>query len=193
MKNNKLFLALMIFLFGSQLLMAQKFTPITYKKGDLSFNAGVGFLPTASSANVNAKIPPLSLSANYRVSKNASVGAFAAFASTSFRSDLPKHAVIPRSSDSQQFMVGARGSVHYDLNKTTFYGGLMLGYNQERMVTDIPESMEDEIPVFPVVTKGKAIYTAFIGTQHMLTKSLGLYGEVGYGISIFNLGLSFKL
>lgn len=193
MKNNKLFLALMIFLFGSQLMMAQKFPAPTYNKGEFTINAGVGFLPTASSANVNSKIPPLSLAANYRVSKNASVGAFAAFASTSFRSNLPKHAVIPRSSDSQQFMVGARASVHYDVNKTSFYGGLMLGYNQERMVTDIPVTMEDEIPMFPVVTKGKAIYSAFIGTQHMLTKNLGLYGEVGYGISIFNLGLSLKL
>lgn len=183
----------MILCFGFQLANAQKFELPAFKKGDIVINGGIGFLPTANSPNVSSVVPPLSLSASYRVSKNAAIGAFAAYGSTQFRSDLPAHAVIPRSSDSNQFMIGARASVHYDVNKTSFYGGLMLGYNRESMVTDIPVVENDELPVYPTVTNGKAIYSAFLGTQHMLTKHLGIYGEVGYGISIFNVGFTLKL
>ncbi len=193
MKNNKLFFALMTFFFASQIASAQPFDPPAYKKGDFIMNAGIGLLPTAASPNMTSVVPPLSLSANYRVSKNASVGVFAAFASTSFSSDLPEHKVIPRSSDSQQFMLGVRSSVHYDINKTSFYGGLMLGYNSVSKVTNIPVIVGNDELTYPTTTNGKVIYSAFIGGQQMLTKRLGVYGEVGYGVSIFNLGLSVKL
>ena len=36
-------------------------------------------------------------------------------------------------------------------------------------------------------------YQIFIGGRYLFTDKIGVYGEIGYGISLMNLGLSFKI
>lgn len=194
MKINKLFYVLVVFLFANQAVQAQQhpYDPI-YEKGEMVIGLGIGVLPTLASPTIRSTTPPISLNVNYRIAKKASIGAFAAYGATSFNSDLPEHAVIPRSSESKQYMFGVRGAAHYDVNKTDFYGGLMLGYSYEETITNISQPDNDEIPTDPVLKNGKVLYTAFLGVNQRLTNKLGVFGEVGYGVSIFKFGVNFKL
>ncbi len=197
MKINKLLSALCICFLAAQLASAQPFDLPAYNKGELVLSAGIGLLPTVGS-NIQSTLPPLSMNIDYRIAKRASIGAFAAYGESSFRSDLPEHKVIPRSSDTKQYMFGVRGAAHYDFNRTDFYGGLLLGYSREETVTNISTNNgpEDEIPQGdsnPVLTSGKVIYTAFIGLNQRLTNNIGIFGELGYGISIFKFGVNVKL
>jgi len=67
-------------------------------------------------------------------------------------------------------MAGVRTSVDYDINKTSFYGGLLLGYNRESMVINIPVIVGDDEVTYPTTNKGKVIYSAFIGGQQKDSK-----------------------
>ena len=183
----------MVLFLTCQLATAQQFDKPHFLKGELTLSAGVGLLPTFNSPTVSSEIPPLSLNLDYRIAKSASIGAFAAYGTTSFQSDLPDHAVIPRSSESTQYMFGVRAAAHHSVHKTDFYGGLMLGYNLEETVTNISQPQNDEVPRDPVIKNGKVIYTAFVGLNQRLTDRLGVFGEVGYGISILKFGVSLKL
>ena len=194
MKNNKLFFALTLLFLGSHFLSAQHYDAPLFLKGEFTLSAGVGVLPNINSRNIHSTLPPLSLNLDYRIAKRATIGAFASYAETSFQSDLPIHAVIPRSSESKQYLFGVRAAAHYDVNKTDFYGGFLLGYNYEETVTNILNPIpNDEVPEKPVFNNGKVIYTAFLGINQRLTNNLGVFGEVGYGISIFKFGLSWTL
>ncbi|MEL6636343.1 MAG: hypothetical protein AAFW73_04730 [Bacteroidota bacterium] len=195
MKINKLLFAFCLCFFAAQLATAQPFDVPYYNKGEVVLSAGIGLLPTVGS-NVQSELPPVSMNVDYRIAKRASIGAFAAYGSSTFRSDLPEHLVIPRSGETRQYMFGVRGAAHYDFKRTDFYGGLLLGYSREETVTNLSnQGPEDAIPQEqdPVLRSGKMIYTAYIGLNQRVTKRLGVFGELGYGISILKFGVNVKL
>ena len=60
--------------------MQAQFTKI--KKGDLDLAAGIGLVPTFASDRGKTIVPPSSVRLDYRVAKQFSLGAYAAFSST---------------------------------------------------------------------------------------------------------------
>ncbi|MCB9296040.1 MAG: hypothetical protein H6559_23395 [Lewinellaceae bacterium] len=39
---------------------------------------------------------------------------------------------------------------------------------------------------------GKVLYTGFFGGRYSLTENFGLFGELGFGISLASVGLSWR-
>jgi hypothetical protein len=86
------------------------------------------------------------------------------------------------------YVLGARGAFHYQfVEKLDTYGGLMLGYN---IATASWAGDGESIGTASGSTFG---YSLFVGARYFFKPKLGVYSEVGYGISYLSVGITFKL
>ncbi|MCF8359177.1 MAG: hypothetical protein K9H26_10485 [Prolixibacteraceae bacterium] len=83
-------------------------------------------------------------------------------------------------SNSSRILVGARGAFHYPfIDKLDTYAGLALGGRYS-------------IWTYSSNYFGLS-YGAFVGARYYMSESLALFGEAGYGLGYFTVGVSFKL
>jgi len=87
-------------------------------------------------------------------------------------------------------VVGARGAYHYNgftsVPKLDVYGGIMLGYNIVKYSSD-----GDDIAMANSYGSGMG-FSGFLGSRWFFSNSMGVYAELGYGVSVLNAGLTFK-
>ncbi len=97
-------------------------------------------------------------------------------------------------------VIGARASYHLNWwhgnDKLDLYGGVMLGYNigsysdkSTRTYNGVTSDYDDGVSY----TSSFATYSAFAGARYLFTEKFGVYGELGYGISYLNAGLTLML
>jgi hypothetical protein len=94
------------------------------------------------------------------------------------------------------FVIAARGAYHLDVlntDKAELYFGAIAGlriqtYKYETNSTDPYRNQYDlsQRNIYPALS-------LFVGGRWYFKPNIGLFGEVGYGISYLTLGLSFKL
>ena len=169
------------------------------KVGDSQVSAGIGLIPTFIGDNGKTIVPPLSVRYAYQVSEKFSLGAFASYSSTS-------SALIKNNDGStnlfntEMLMIGVRPAVHFlNLKNWDGYGGFSFGYNipMVDVATTTPEPQTGDdfkaTPTFYREAKNNFSYSGFIGATYFVKKNIGVYGEVGYGISLLNLGVTIKL
>ena len=154
-----------------------------YEKGQIDANLGVGF--GASFATGSVSLPPVSFSLDFGINDNISLGGYVGYSSSSedfsgFGGNYSwKYTYI---------IVGARGAYHFDLvDNMDTYAGLMLGYNVATVKYDGPSGN-----LFGTPSAGGIAYSAFFGARYHFGESFGVYGELGYGIAIFNVGVTMK-
>lgn len=156
-----------------------------FAKGQIDVNAGFGLMRTFYSG-LSTSIPPISVSAEYGITDEISVGGFLGYASAKDRiflddNDYAKYSFV---------IIGARGSYHLTIwDKMDTYAGLMLGYNvaSAKINSDL-----DYLDNYSVAASGFAL-SAYIGGRYNFNEKLGAYAELGYGIAVLNLGVTFKL
>jgi hypothetical protein len=170
---------------------------LSFKPGDIELAAGVGVISTYAKDGATTIAPPVNLRMDVRLSPNFSLGAYAAYASFERNGRiLPTGAVQDISNES--FQAGLRATAHGQVGeKFNIYGGGMLGYDMatvEESIDGQPKSKGDE-PSFirPEANNNALIYSAFIGATYYPKSNLGFFGEVGYGNSLLNVGVSFRL
>lgn len=77
---------------------------------------------------------------------------------------------------------------HFELNpKFDTYGGGMLGYNSVR------EKAEPNIQLIGETDTKGFTYTLLVGGRYRFTEHIGAFLELGYGVTVINLGLNIKL
>lgn len=86
-------------------------------------------------------------------------------------------------------VVGARSAYHYNGFANTpdldVYGGLMLSYNIVSYKADGYSGPN---------TYGSGLgFSAFLGGRWFFSEKMGVYAELGYGVSVINAGIAFKL
>lgn len=92
-------------------------------------------------------------------------------------------------------VVGARGTWHYnewhENDKLDTYGGLMLAYRAAsyKDETKYPQG----IVASSADTYSGISFTGLVGARYYFTDKIGAYLEVGYGVSVLQLGLAVKL
>ena len=95
--------------------------------------------------------------------------------------------------------LGIRGAIHaLRAERFDVYGGFMLGYNMPNTeVTQVaqPKGVTPNglRPSFSREATNQMIYSGFIGASYLPGRNIGVFGEIGYGISLFNAGLHWKL
>ena len=196
MKNSIFFFALFTFTFFTTNMYAQPFTDeVEFKKGDIEIGLGIGLLPTFVSENAKTKIPPVSIMLGYRIKQFFSLGAYAGFSSSDgydvasiFDDPAPEDPVLRN----DFYILGLRAEGHFNRERTDFYGGAMISYNYSDITTELKPG--DKMPENIEIEKdnGGFKYSGYIGLKYMATKRFGIFGEVGYGVSLINLGLTSK-
>lgn len=153
-----------------------------FEKGQIDANLGVGF--GASFATGSVSLPPVSLSLDFGINDNISLGGYLGYSSSNedfagFGANYSwKYTYI---------IVGVRGAYHFDLvDNMDTYAGLMLGYNVATVKYDGPGAA----PASPSV--GGIAYSAFAGARYHFGESFGVYAELGYGIALLNIGVTMK-
>lgn len=86
-------------------------------------------------------------------------------------------------------IVGVRGAYHYngfEVPELDVYGGAMLGYN---IVSYSAEGGGTELSN----NYGSGIgFSGFLGGRWFFNDNLGIYAELGYGVSVLSAGVTFK-
>ena len=189
-------IAVLCILFASSALLAQ--TP-TF--GKFSFSAGVGLVPTFLADNASVNTLPVNARITYQVNPSFNLSGFFGYSSSTSSSAF----II---SDGQQSLVsnkmtmyGLRGELKKNLSKKfEVYGGALLGFNQSDIREfdqftgeTINRDPEGPSPFNPNRSNTEWMYAGFVGSTFYLHKNIGLFAEVGYGISLLNTGVTVRL
>lgn len=166
-----------------------------------NFSAGLGLVPTFVADGANVTTPPLTFKASYQVTPSFSLGAFAGYSnSTSASPYLISDGQLAQMNN-KQFLTGLRAEVRKNFDgKFDMYGGGMFGLNhtETKEVDSQTGATIDRDPYAPTpfnpnAPKSQLLYSGFVGGTYYLTKGIGLFAEVGYGVSLLNTGITIRI
>ncbi len=167
--------------------------------GKINLSAGIGLVPTYIEAT-EANTPALSLQVGYRLSELFSLNAYGGYTEV-----ISKPKVLSEGIESKiqnkTTMFGLKGQVHKSITKNfDIFGGLLIGYTMSNTTEfdnntgAIVKRIEGEpTPFDPDAPKGELLYSGSIGFNYHIGKVIGIYSELGYGISLVTLGLNFQI
>lgn len=166
-----------------------------FKKGQVDINAGIGFITplfAISGYDVKTKTPPISVAADYGITEELSVGLYVATAKDNVYGTLydlnTGNSFYGKQSTISHFLIGGRLLYHFQLNsKFDTYGGGMLGYNS------VKEKSEPNIQLIGETDAKGFTYTLLLGGRYRFAEHIGGYLELGYGVTVINLGVNIKL
>lgn len=193
MKVKNIFKRLILFF----LLLLFSITNAQIKEKQQLLNFGLGLGSIYSSSGFKTTMPPLEASYEVMIKEKISVGGFIGM--SGFKQELN----VPSSSGTANittkynyFNLGGLVNYHF-LNDETWnvYAGGRLGYSSSSVknesnynYSDIPSSYYNS------TAKGSGfLIAANVGARYHLSEKLALYSELGYGITIFRVGVSLKL
>lgn len=172
----------LLYSLGTTLCLALVSTPVSaqYAQGQSDINLGVGFV---SSFGL-----PISVSYDYAYSDKISIGGIFSYASSSEDFGFGGFAY---SWNYTYMIVGARGMYHFDfVDNMDTYAGVLLGYNIASAKFDGDPALE-ALVTEPSV--GGLAWGITAGARYHFTDNLGAFAELGYGVSVINVGLTYKM
>ena len=163
-------------------------------KSKLELKAGIGLLPTFFKDDAQTKLMPLSFGVKYQLSKKMSLEAYLGHSRSSAGTE-PMGDQVPPQWQNTMTVIGLRGAAHPVTNfeKWDFYGGMMINYSitQINVQHGNPDVLWDRLGFEP--NAGKMTISGFVGTNYKIWKRFGLFGELGFGASLFKTGVSLAL
>lgn len=148
-------------------LMAQYGGP-----GSIDINFGLGLGSTLAGDGAM----PIGLSVDYGLNEEVTVGGYLGYAKSE----------IAGLWEYTHTIIGARATYSKEfVDNIHTYGGAMLGYNVVGVEYKGPGNVTNDLSAIT--------YTAFVGARYHFTSNIGAYGEVGYGVSLLTLGLTYRL
>jgi hypothetical protein len=181
---KKLILLFVAVAFSLTQMLAQE---STFAKGDKVLNLGVGFGGRYTGTGMTTSVPPLGASFEVGVKdgvlEKGSIGVGGMLAYSAHKWEYSgwgwKYTSI---------IIGARGTFHYPLvNKLDTYTGLLIGY-------DISTAKEYGTPTGYDYNSsyGGFTYAWFVGARYYFSDAFAAFGELGVGVTIFNVGVALK-
>ncbi len=167
-------------------LMTSELHAQAFEKGTTAINAGIG-LGTALGGYGKAR-PAISVSADFGIWEVGGPGVISLggyVGNTGY-----KYTGAGYTSKWNYMIIGARGAYHYNgfenLPELDLYGGAMLGYNSVNYSSDVDEGSYGK-------SYGSGIgLSGFAGARWFFTDQFGAYAELGYGVSVLNVGATYK-
>ena len=164
-----------------------------YSKPFIDCNAGIGLFPTFLKSNATSEKLPIQLSADYRLSKNFSLG-------LSFGQSVTTSSKYIRAYQNQVAWktnfktAGLRLTAHTNpVGNWHFYGGTYLGLGMPKIQILEGDAEKVKTALGFKESNNQLHITSFIGSRCSIKKRLGFYGEIGFGISLVNIGLSYRI
>jgi len=183
---KKILMLLTFVLFAASQLMAQD---PSFQKGDNVINLGIGFgSPIYHGTGYKMAVPPISASYEFcivdGIAKKGAVGIapYMGFSSYKWKSDDWGYRY-------SNIILGARGAFHYPfVDKLDTYAGLLLGWR----ITSASDIGTIDTEYGYNTKSGGFQHAEFIGARYYFANNFAGFAELGYGISWFTFGLSFK-
>jgi len=155
-----------------------------YMKGNNLIHAGLAIGGLAGMYG-SSTLPPITAGFEYGFEDKISLGGVVGYSGSkeTFFGGEWKYSYI---------VIGARGGYHFLENndKLDAYGGVMLGYNI------VSSSATSTVTGFGFTASAAGSYMIFGfygGARYYFSPNFGVYGEVGYGLGYFNIGIAYKL
>jgi len=181
----------------------------SFKNGQLDLNLGIGLGNTFIGSGYTTSVPALSLAVDYGVTDAISIGGYIGYTKAKWEysgtgfcnSGNGVGNFIYTYTDTYEWtytIIGARGAYHFTSlvanDHLDLYAGLMLGDNiASSSVTSVTTPFCDKHDVvFLGQTYGGVILSGFIGARYRFNDHLGIFGELGYGITFLNIGVHCK-
>ena len=169
--------------------------------GKFSLSAGIGVLPTFLADNATVNTPPVFIRMTYQVTPSFNLGGYLGHSSSTSTSPFLISDGQQSLISNKMAMIGLRGEVKKRIsNKFDIYGGALIGVNQSNKKEfdkftgeTIKRDQEEPTPYNPNASNIKFMYSGFVGTTFYLHKNFGCFAEVGYGITLFNTGITVRL
>ena len=185
---------MLLMLFSASTINAQ------LQKSDAMFNLGLGLSSYyTSGSGFKVSLPPLEASYESFVGDNFSVGGFLGYYGAKYENEYEVAGIVFDTEIKYSYLsFGALGNYHF-VNDNTFnmYAGANLGYvsAKTKVSYSIDEELfeEDDILNNAGAKASGILFGAHVGARYHLSESLALNAELGYGISLLKIGVSFKL
>ncbi|MBK8567975.1 MAG: outer membrane beta-barrel protein [Saprospiraceae bacterium] len=168
------------------------------QSGKFNISAGVGFEPTTKMDGATINSMPVMLKVGYQISPLFSINAVGGHVSTSSKPTIANDGIEVNKTTEQTFL-GLRGELKKGLGERfEVYGGAAVGYINKKVTEKTATgALFIKNPEAPTKTnhnapQGEMMYSGFVGTNFYPTKHVGLFAEIGYGVSLFNAGVTLK-
>lgn len=184
------FLTVCLLFISVQLTYAQNQKFRELKCPHFEVSTSIGLIPTFVKEVSRADVPPLGLTVDYRMSRRYSIGLYAGYTRVMSTPDVFKNGE-QMLFDTRFSMVGARFAVHaIKYKRWDPYGGFGINYTHSNI--DVIEGDMEKLILHKNFKshKSKMMFSAFIGSKFAVSPTFSIYGEVGYGISLINVGIS---
>lgn len=178
----------------------------SHKKGQVNLNLGIGVGNTLVGNGYTKITPPISMSGEYGITDDISFGGYLGFTSSTYQYSGWDNCYNNGYGIGNSYsyidtykwtytVVGLRGAYHFGrfikVDKLDVYAGLMLGYDFAHYKYSTTSACPDHIR-YSSPTYGGFVPSIYGGARYRFTDNFGLFGEFGYGISFFNLGITLK-
>lgn len=165
-------------------------------KGDKVLNLGIGLggkLPYSRLSKLT--IPPIPISFEYVIKDDLFDGKVALGCGGFIGYSASKQTLSYYSSYGKEIesrlIIGVRGYVHYTfVDKLDTYTGMSLGYKSVK--TKLSESSYPDSYPDTKSTEGTPTLNVFAGCRYFFNDKIAGMAELGWGVSILNLGLAMK-
>ena len=144
-------------------------------------------------------VPAVQLQGDYFVSPNFSLGAFAAYVKAEGAQAYAGGTIVEHHTN-QSWAAGLRTTAYSNLlgDQWRIYGGIALGAVLPTVTTTVevlgePKDTDFNVARFHREPQTSMLFSGYVGVQYYLTPVLSATGEAGYGLSLLNLGLRYKL
>ncbi|MDR1876573.1 MAG: hypothetical protein LBQ84_03020 [Flavobacteriaceae bacterium] len=198
MKKNVLAALMFVFLLGSTFKVnAQE----VFGKGDNVISVGVGIGSHLSGSGFKNTIPPLSISWEHGVVDGLfggngaiGVGAFIGYSASKYEGKYWSN--YSYEYKYTYLIIGAKGNLHYGFSsKWDGYAGVSLGYDiiNATYSDNLKDNSFGNSFSKAVAAESSEVFFAFnVGTRYQFSDQWGAFAELGYGLAILQLGVSYK-
>jgi len=187
-----------LLLAGIIFLNADRSSAETFREGSNVISGGLGFgSALAGSLSYGSQSPGLALSFEHGMWEVGgpgaiSLGGYLGYKSYKYSVSGVSGGVIYNYTQKWSYtIIGLRSAYHYNGftdEKFDPYGGLMLSYDI------FGHSISgDNSGVVNIKGNSEVFLSAFFGARYYFADNLAVYGEIGYGVAFFTVGLSYNI
>ncbi|GEM_PF-4500782 len=168
------------------------------QSGKLNLSAGVGFEPTTLMDNATVNTLPMTLKLGYQITPMFSLNAIGGYSSTTSEAKVINDGLAILTTNEQKFLA-LRGELKKGLGERfEVYGGASLGYLHQNLTENTTSGRKytrvdgAPTPHDPNAPQGRLMYAGFVGATFFVVKHVGLYAELGHGVSLLNGGVTLR-
>jgi len=185
----------LIIVFFSTVLTSALAQPLTYEKQSIGIGIGV---PSMAQNTYTSQSPAITFHYAYGLSDKIGVGYISVGGLLSMTGGEYNNRSLDQkySVDFSQTIIGPRATYHFDMvdltgskewNKIDVYGGAFLGLKFESAKYTLPGTSSKEKN-----NKTSLTTDLFAGLRYGFTDNIGAFGEIGFGVSYFSVGVNWR-